>query len=79
MLFILLILLHLVSLKSFGVPYMAPISPSSLTDMKDTVIRVPLNYMFRRPSLIQTKNQRRRETGDSKAEEENSETKRDKP
>lgn len=49
MLFWLLIILHLSSLKSFGVPYVAPLSPSHFFDMKDLVFRAPMQWMKRRP------------------------------
>ncbi|TVY08434.1 spore germination protein [Paenibacillus cremeus] len=52
MLFLILIIIHLCSLKSFGVPYMAPIAPSRVNDMKDTAIRVPLHWMKKRPSIF---------------------------
>lgn len=50
MLVTIMIIIHLCSLKSFGVPYMAPFSPGRLRDMKDTVIRAPLYSMRTRPS-----------------------------
>ncbi|MCL6605066.1 MAG: spore germination protein [Paenibacillus sp.] len=37
----LFIMTHLVTLKSFGIPYLAPIAPSILADWKDTLVRVP--------------------------------------
>lgn len=39
---LLLILIHLASLRSFGVPYLTPLAPWGLTDLKDTVVRAPL-------------------------------------
>ncbi|UOF89075.1 spore germination protein [Fodinisporobacter ferrooxydans] len=38
-----LILLHIVSLRSFGVPYLAPISPTYLEDWRDTFFRFTTN------------------------------------
>ncbi|MCP1312423.1 spore germination protein [Paenibacillus tyrfis] len=38
---ILLTIVHLASLKSFGVPYLAPFAPTFLFDWKDVPIRVP--------------------------------------
>ncbi|MGE5632327.1 MAG: spore germination protein, partial [Caulobacteraceae bacterium] len=49
MLGLLLILSHLVRLKSFGVPYMSPYVAFVASDYKDTVVRVPLFMMVRRP------------------------------
>lgn len=49
---LLLLLLHLVSLRSFGTPYMAPLAPLHLSDLKDVIIRVPHWAMIRRPHSI---------------------------
>lgn len=46
------LLIHLCSLRSFGVPYISPIAPFIRGDMKDSVIRFPLWSMFTRPRLI---------------------------
>jgi len=46
----LLILIHLVSLKSFGIPFMFPFtSAESSSDMKDTFFRIPIFKMKKRP------------------------------
>ncbi|MFC5447721.1 spore germination protein [Paenibacillus aestuarii] len=50
------IVLHLCSLRSFGVPYMAPMAPFILEDQKDTIFRLPLWALFARPRLISQKN-----------------------
>ena len=39
---IIIILLHLVTLKSFGVPYMEPVAPLVLQGLTDTIVRAPL-------------------------------------
>lgn len=44
-----LMLIHLASLRSFGVPYMSPFMSLTLKDLKDTIIRVPLWMMNTRP------------------------------
>lgn len=44
-----LIMLHLVSLKSFGVPYLSPLAPFTLSALTDTVVRAPLWQMQVRP------------------------------
>lgn len=49
------ILVHLCSLRSFGVPYLSPFAPLSPTDLKDTFIRVPWWAMLTRPRLIGNK------------------------
>ncbi|HHW61491.1 MAG TPA: spore germination protein [Syntrophomonadaceae bacterium] len=45
-------LIHLTSLRSFGVPYLTPWAPSVKTDLKDSMIRAPLWKMILRPRLI---------------------------
>lgn len=43
-------LIHLVNIKSFGVPYLAPNAPLSIRDLKDSlVMRISWKYMKRRP------------------------------
>ncbi|WP_391122818.1 spore germination protein [Psychrobacillus sp. L3] len=46
------LILHLCSLRSFGIPYMSPLAPFSLSDQKDAFIRVPIWKMTTRPNLI---------------------------
>ncbi|KRE69708.1 spore germination protein [Paenibacillus sp. Soil750] len=50
------LLLHMLSLRSFGVPYMAPIAPFIPSNLKDTVIRVPWWMMVTRPRLFAKNN-----------------------
>ncbi|MBD2860507.1 spore germination protein [Paenibacillus oceani] len=47
---------HLARLRSFGVPYLAPVSPLTFSDMKDTFIRVPWWMMKRRPMSLDVRN-----------------------
>ena len=47
-----IILIHLVSLRSFGAHYMAPFAPFQKADLKDTVVRAPLWTMRTRPRAI---------------------------
>ncbi|WP_081971945.1 spore germination protein [Paenibacillus borealis] len=54
-----LILNHLLFLESFGVPYMSPYIPGKWRDLKDTLIRVPLWWMRRRPSFLHTRDNNR--------------------
>ncbi|HHY18997.1 MAG TPA: spore germination protein, partial [Firmicutes bacterium] len=49
---ILVLLIHLASLRSFGVPFLAPISPSDFEGLKDTFVRSPLWLLKRRPRLL---------------------------
>jgi spore germination protein KA len=50
MLGLLFLLLHLCSIRSFGVPYFAPFAPLKLSDLKDTIIRAPLWANIKRPT-----------------------------
>ncbi|MCM0647861.1 spore germination protein [Clostridium swellfunianum] len=52
--------IYLVSLRSFGVPYMISISDLKLHDIRDTAIRAPMWLMNVRPKLI-TKNKIRQD------------------
>ncbi|MET3848032.1 spore germination protein [Paenibacillus sp. OAE614] len=49
---LLMMVLHLCSLKSLNVPYMTPYSPIILSELKDSMIRAPLDHMKKRPKLI---------------------------
>lgn len=48
--------LHLTSLRSFGVPYMSPLGPFIAQDMKDTLYRVPWPLMRTRPLTSKPQN-----------------------
>lgn len=52
------LLAHLSSLKSFGIPYMEPYSNiiNSFSDFKDSIIRVPQKFMKSRPKFSSIKN-----------------------
>jgi spore germination protein len=43
---------HLASLRSFGIPYLSPLAPFSSADLKDVIIRAPLWQMKERPSFL---------------------------
>ncbi|MHB1653731.1 MAG: spore germination protein [Desulfitobacteriaceae bacterium] len=49
---LMVLLAHLCDLRSFGVPYLSPLAPLSLRDLKDTFIRVPAWAMVARPRLF---------------------------
>ncbi len=52
----LLILIHLVNLKSFGIPFMFPFTSSeNMSDLKDTFFRLPLFKMKKRPVFANSK------------------------
>ncbi|MDN5276102.1 MAG: spore germination protein [Clostridiales bacterium] len=46
------VIIHLCKLRSFGVPYMAPFSPLTATDLKDSIIMVPIWAMITRPKIL---------------------------
>lgn len=54
-----IILIHLVNLKSFGVPYLAPFVSASSRDFKDSVVRYPLETFIYRPEFLQINNKKR--------------------
>lgn len=58
---LLALLLHLNSIRSFGIPYMAPFGPFILEDQRDTLFRVPHWKMLSRPRLINQKNTKRQQ------------------
>lgn len=58
----LVVVLHMCGLRTFGVPYMAPISPLRINELKDTFIRYPLKSLFKkRPSPASLQNKTRGE------------------
>lgn len=62
-----IIVVHLCALRSFGTPYLSPAAPMSLGDMKDMFVRAPWWGMFARPRLIGWKNPKRLEPGQKPA------------
>ena len=56
----LVLLAHLSTLTSFGVPYLAPHSPFRWEGQMDGLIRAPLPALTRRPSIYRPPDQRRR-------------------
>jgi spore germination protein KA len=59
---LIVMVLHLNSLRSFGVPYLAPFAPFILKDQKDSIIRLPHWSLFSRPRLINQKDIKREDT-----------------
>ncbi|SDN67323.1 GerA spore germination protein [Bacillus sp. OK048] len=51
MLALIILIIHLSSLKSFGLPYLSPIATVQKYSLKDTLIRSPLWKMNHRPHL----------------------------
>lgn len=56
---LLLIIGHMASLRSFGIPYLSPLAPQVGSDMKDILIRAPWWSMDERPSFVPTLDQTR--------------------
>ncbi|WP_235947142.1 spore germination protein [Paenibacillus glycinis] len=50
-----MLFIHLVSIRSFGAHYMAPLAPLMLSDLKDTLVRVPRKLMTRLPQETKAK------------------------
>jgi len=63
MLGVLIFASHLCSLKSFGLSYLAPLAPNDSSLLKDVLIRVPLKFMKKRPSIYSSINPNRRNEG----------------
>lgn len=66
MLCLMLLLLHLLKIRSFGLPYLAPFSPLHLSDLKDTLIRIPWPWMKNRPTMYRPKDKQREVEGKSR-------------
>jgi spore germination protein KA/spore germination protein len=56
---ILIIVGHLASLRSFGVPYLSPVSPLSVQDLKDSLVRSPWPNLNMRPSYLSVQDEQR--------------------
>lgn len=53
---LIMITIHLASLRSFGVPYMSPFGPFIASDIKDTLYRAPWPSMRKRPKSNRVRN-----------------------
>ncbi|ASN05766.1 spore germination protein [Virgibacillus necropolis] len=62
MLGIITIIVHLCTLRSFGVPYLSPMAPMKFRDMKDVLIRAPWWKLNTRPHLTGKYNKYRQST-----------------
>ncbi|WP_416826309.1 spore germination protein [Ectobacillus polymachus] len=51
-----IIIAHLNSLQSFGIPYLTPFSPFVLSDQKDAIFRIPLKFLLTRKHSNNQKN-----------------------
>ncbi|WP_100408095.1 spore germination protein [Bacillus solitudinis] len=63
---IIVILSHLASLRSFGVPYLAPVGPFILSGQKDTIFRFPIKSLNKKPSFLTKKATNEKEANKSK-------------
>lgn len=50
-----LLMIHLCKLTSFGRPYLSPIAPFRLKDLKDTFVRMPVWLLNTRPLAVKPK------------------------
>jgi len=57
------IIAHLASLRSFGIPYSAPIFPITFKDWKDAMVRLPLWMLVSRPKVLRPANLIRQKWG----------------
>jgi len=56
------ILIHVCTIRSFGVPYIVPFTPFIFSDFKDNIIRMPWWAMIKRPSLLGIDNRKRQKS-----------------
>nr|WP_209811860.1 spore germination protein [Ammoniphilus resinae] len=55
--------IHLVNLKSFGIPYSTPFAPSFYADWKDLILRAPIMMIGKRPIMMQVDDEKRMRKG----------------
>ena len=65
MIALLLMLIHMSSLNSLGLPYLSPIAPFKLSEMTDIIVRRPWFKSTMRPSMKGMENEFRQETTDA--------------
>ncbi|GFZ77632.1 spore germination protein KA [Paenibacillus marchantiophytorum] len=63
---IIILALHLNSLRSFGIPYMSPLAPIVFEDQKDTLFRLAWPRMITRPRLFNQKDKVRQQASKHK-------------
>ncbi|AFC27820.1 GerA spore germination protein [Paenibacillus mucilaginosus 3016] len=61
---LLALVIHLCSLRSFGVPYMAPFGPYNTQDQEDAIFRLPHRMLNKRPQMVNTSDAVRDRTPD---------------
>jgi spore germination protein KA len=62
---IIILLIHLCSLRSFGQPYLQPFAPLIWQDLKDSLVRLPWWQLVNRPFLLGGREEQRQK-GDQK-------------
>lgn len=65
LLFLILMVIHLVSLRSFGVPYLAPVAPFSIQNQGDIFLRLPAWSNQKRPSYLYSQSPSRQKNSQS--------------
>ncbi|MNP17214.1 Spore germination protein B1 [compost metagenome] len=63
-----ILIAHLCSLNSLGVPYMSPIAPFNGGDQRDTFIRFPIQFLRRRPRFVKPKSDDRQRKGENRGD-----------
>lgn len=63
---VLIVLVHLISVRSVGMDYGDPLIPINFRDWKDTLIRAPIQFMRKRPSVNHPLQSRRQGQGKKK-------------
>jgi Bacillus/Clostridium GerA spore germination protein len=58
---LLLIHAHVARLVSFGVPYLAPLSPLRMRDWTDMLVRIPMKKLQTRPTFLRTRKKKKAE------------------
>lgn len=61
-----IMIIHLISLNSFGIPYMYPIAPYDKEGMRDFIFVRSIKEMNYRPEMISSRNSRKRNETDEK-------------
>ncbi|NHN31955.1 spore germination protein [Paenibacillus agricola] len=59
MITLMVIIGHMANLRSFGIPYLSPLGPLSVADLKDTAVRPPIWLNKNRPSYMPVQDSKR--------------------
>lgn len=57
-----IVVTHLASIRTFGIPYAAPLFPIVWKDWKDTILRLPLPMLWHRPGTLDPQDDVRQKT-----------------